>query len=87
MVVLAADDSVADLAYVTAAQISRRWRVHWRDVPDRLATETSTRRQFADGAATRSKRLEGAWGNRHGVFFAASYAVERSGTTTPPARR
>ncbi len=30
--------------------------------------------QFGDGEVTRSKKLEGAWGDEHGVFFAASFA-------------
>jgi secreted PhoX family phosphatase len=76
MVVLASDGSVLpDLSYVTSAQIGRPWKVRWAHVPDRSAATASVRTQFADGTVTRSKKLEGAWGNRQGVFFAASFAI------------
>lgn len=41
---------------------------------DRQATTTPVRKQFADGEVTRSKKLEGAWGDRHGLYFVASFA-------------
>ena len=63
-----------DLAYVTAAQIGRPFATRWVKVPDRHARDTSTRMQFADGAVTHSKKLEGAWGDRHGAYFVASFA-------------
>ncbi len=75
MVVLTGDGSVLpDLAYVTAAQIGRPFQVRWKDVPDRTAMTTSMRKQFVDGEITRSKKLEGAWGDRRGFYFVASFA-------------
>lgn len=75
LIVLAPDGSILpDLAYVTSAQIGRRFRTRWTAVPERQATSTSVRKQFSDGAITRSKKLEGAWGSRHGLYFAASFA-------------
>ena len=77
MVVLTADGSVLpDLAYITSAQIGRPFKTTWKAVPDRHARTTSVRQQFADGEVTRSKKLEGAWGDAHGLYFAASYAIE-----------
>ena len=76
LVVLAPDGSILpDLAYVTSAQIGRPFRTRWADVPDRQAASTSVRKQFSDGEITRSKKLEGAWGDRHGLYFAASFAI------------
>ena len=75
LIVLAPDGSVLpDLAYVTSAQIGRPFRTRWIEVPDRQATTTSVRKQFTDGEITRSKKLEGAWGDRHGFYFDASFA-------------
>jgi len=75
LVVLAPDGSVLpDLAYVTSAQIGRPFRTRWTKVPDRHATTTSTRKQFPDGTVTRSKKLEGAWGDKRGMYFVASFA-------------
>ena len=75
MVVHTQDGSVLpDLAYVTAAQIGRPFKVSWKHVPDRHATTTPTRSQFAAGEVTHSKKLEGAWGDKHGLYFAASFA-------------
>ncbi len=77
LVVLTADGSVLpDLAYVTSAQIGRPFATRWWQVPDRQATTTSLRSQLADGEVTRSKKLEGAWGDEHGLYFAASFAFE-----------
>ncbi|QWZ10218.1 DUF839 domain-containing protein [Nocardioides panacis] len=67
-----------DLAYVTSAQIGHPFRTTWKKVPDRQATTTSIRKQFADGEVTRSKKLEGAWGDRHGAYFVASFAFGAS---------
>ncbi len=76
LIVLAPDGSVLpDLAYVTSAQIGRPFRTRWAEVPDRQAASTSVRKQFSDGEITRSKKLEGAWGDRHGLYFAASFAI------------
>jgi hypothetical protein len=49
--------------------------VSWVVVPDRLAATTSVRKQFTTaGQVTRSKKLEGAWGDDKGVYFTANYA-------------
>ena len=79
LIVLAPDGSILpDLAYATSAQIGRPFRTRWKNVPDRQATSTSVRKQFAPvGEVTRSKKLEGAWGDRRGLYFAASYAITR----------
>ena len=75
LAVLTNDGSVLpDLAYVTAAEIGRPFRTSWVEVPDRQATDTSLRKQFADGQVTHSKKLEGAWGDQHGMYFVASFA-------------
>jgi secreted PhoX family phosphatase len=75
LAVLDRDGSVLpDLAYVTAAQIGRPFRTTWRTVPDRQAATTSVRRQLQDGTVTRSKKLEGAWGDDEGAYFVASFA-------------
>ena len=75
MVVHDRDGSVLpDLAYVTSAQIGHPFRTGWKSVPDRQATTTSIRKQFADGEVTRSKKLEGAWGDGEGAYFVASFA-------------
>jgi secreted PhoX family phosphatase len=75
LAVLAPDGSVLpDLAYVTAAQIGRPFRTKWVEVPDRHASTTSLRKQFAAGEVTHSKKLEGAWGDRKGMYFVASFA-------------
>ncbi|MBA3233982.1 MAG: DUF839 domain-containing protein [Propionibacteriales bacterium] len=77
LVVLTRDGSVLpDLAYVTAAQIGRPFKTTWKRVPDRHAKTTSLRLQFADAEITRSKKLEGAWGDQRGFYFVASYAFE-----------
>ena len=77
LVVLTNDGSVLpDLAYVTAAQIGRPFKTTWAKVPDRQAATTSVRNQFADGQVTRSKKLEGAWGDKRGTYFVASFAFE-----------
>lgn len=75
MAVTAPDGSVLpDLAYATSAQIGRPWSVSWTSVPDRHASTTSLRSQLGDGEVTRSKKLEGAWSDGRGMYFAASFA-------------
>ncbi|MFD1720904.1 alkaline phosphatase PhoX [Amnibacterium endophyticum] len=75
LAVLTNDGSVLpDLAYVTSAEIGRPFRTSWKRVPDRHATTTSLRKQFPDGEITHSKKLEGAWGDRRGMYFVASFA-------------
>lgn len=71
---------VDDLSRLTSADLGRRLQVSWVDVPDRLASETPTRSQRYAEPITRAKKLEGAWGDRHGVFFAASFS---HGSDTP----
>ena len=44
------------------------------NVPDRHAATTSLRKQFAAGEVTHSKKLEGAWGDEHGMYFVSSFA-------------
>lgn len=75
LAVITPDGSVLpDLAYVTSAQIGRPFQTSWVNVPDRHATDTSLRKQFADGQVTHSKKLEGAWGDDKGMYFVASFA-------------
>ncbi len=75
LAVLTADGSVLpDLAYVTAAQIGRPFVTTWVQVPDRHATTMPLRKQFDSGVVTHSKKLEGAWGDRSGLYFVASFA-------------
>ncbi len=77
LAVLAPDGSVLpDLAYVTSAQIGRPFQTTWRRVADRMARDAPLREQFSDGEVTRSKKLEGAWGDTHGMYFVASFAFE-----------
>lgn len=79
LVVLDRDGSVLpDLAYVTSAQIGHPFVTRWKNVPDRQAATTSIRKQFADGEVTRSKKLEGAWGDQDGAYFVASFAFGAS---------
>ena len=79
LVVLDRDGSVLpDLAYVTSAQLGRPFETRWKNVPDRQAATTSIRKQFADGEVTRSKKLEGAWGDEDGAYFVASFAFGAS---------
>jgi secreted PhoX family phosphatase len=66
---------VDDLSRFTSAQVGRELKVAWVKVPDRLATTTSVRKQFTTAAqVTRGKKLEGAWADARGVYFASSYA-------------
>ncbi len=75
LAVVAPDGGVLpDLAYITSAQIGRPLQTRWVRVPDRQARDTSLRKQFAEGAVTHSKKLEGAWGDRRGMYFVSSFA-------------
>jgi uncharacterized protein len=79
LIVLAPDGSILpDLAYVTSAQIGRPFRTRWTEVPERQASSTSVRKQFSGSDVTRSKKLEGAWGTRQGLYFAAGFAFAAS---------
>ncbi len=76
MKVVLDDGSVLpDLAYITSAQLGRPFSVEWTEVPDRDAQTTPTRTQLVAGTdVTAGKKLEGAWGDEHGVYFCSSYA-------------
>jgi uncharacterized protein len=56
--------------------------VEWVDVPDRLATSTSTRTQFTDDQITRSRKFEGAAWGPGGAYIVASYARLDDGSVT-----
>jgi uncharacterized protein len=63
---------IVDLSEAT--EVGTRYRVHWVDVPDRLAMKTSTRLQPFGEQVTRSRKLEGQWWGNGGVYFVASFA-------------
>lgn len=65
-----------DLSRITSQFLGRELAVEWVTVPDRLAATTSVREQLGDDQITRSKKLEGAWADAGGVWFAASFAGE-----------
>lgn len=64
--------AVADLSEAT--RVGTRYNVTWVSVPDRLAGDLSVRKQFADGAVTGSRKLEGAYDGDGGHYLVASYA-------------
>jgi secreted PhoX family phosphatase len=70
--------AIADLSEAT--QVGTTYKVTWVDVPDRLATTTSTRKQFATGEVTGSRKLEGAYWGDGGAYFVASYARASDGS-------
>jgi secreted PhoX family phosphatase len=75
MQIIMPDGSVLpDVAYLTSAQLGRPFPVRWKAVPDRLATSTPVRKQFADGEVTRGKKFEGVYGTHQGVYVVNSYA-------------
>ena len=63
---------VRDLSEATA--VGTRYTVTWVDVPDPLATTTSTRLQFTPDQVTGSRKLEGAYWGDGGAYFVASFA-------------
>jgi secreted PhoX family phosphatase len=64
---------VPDLSVAT--EIGTRYSVEWMTVPDRDATDTSTRKQAYAKPITRSRKLEGMWWrNGEGCYFVASFA-------------
>jgi uncharacterized protein len=71
--------AIADLSEAT--QVGTTYRVTWVDVPDRLATTTSVRKQFATGEVTGSRKLEGAYWGDGGAYFVASFARASDGST------
>ncbi len=76
LALLAPDGSIlADLSYVTSAQIGRPFKATWKAVPDRHATTTALRLQFDNGEITRGKKLEGASGTGRGMYFTSSFAA------------
>ncbi|MFD7625318.1 alkaline phosphatase PhoX [Streptomyces sp. NPDC059851] len=52
--------------------------VDWVAVTDRDARTVPVRKQFADGAVTRGRKLEGMWWADGGAYFVSSYAREES---------
>lgn len=69
---------IEDLSQAT--QPGTQYKVTWVTVPDRLATETSVRKQFSDDQVTRSRKLEGAWYGDGGIYFVASFARQTDGS-------
>jgi secreted PhoX family phosphatase len=67
-----------DVAYITSAQLGRPFKVTWTDVPDREATSTPIRKQFADGTVTRGKKFEGIWSSDNGAYIVNSFAFGSS---------
>ena len=67
-----------DMAYITSAQLGRPFKVTWIAVPDREATTTPIRAQFADGTVTRGKKFEGIWSNGRGAYIVNSFAFGSS---------
>jgi uncharacterized protein len=63
-----------DIAHLTSAQLGRPFKVTWIEVPDREATITPIRRQFADGTVTRGKKFEGIWSADRGAYIVNSFA-------------
>ncbi|MEO3977079.1 alkaline phosphatase PhoX [Streptomyces sp. CAU 1734] len=61
-----------------ATRIGTVYGVDWADVPDRDARTTPVRRQFADGAITRGRKLEGMWWGDGGAWIVSSYARAES---------
>jgi secreted PhoX family phosphatase len=69
---------VSDLSEATVP--GTRYDVTWVDVPDRLASSLSVRKQFTDAQVTRSRKLEGAWWGDGGAYFVASFARASDGS-------
>jgi uncharacterized protein len=79
MQILLDDGSVLpDVAYITSAQLGRPFKVAWTPVPDREATGTPIRGQFADGTVTRGKKFEGIWSADRGAYIVNSFAFGAS---------
>jgi len=69
---------IPDLSLATRA--GTRYRVEWKDVPERDARTTSVRKQFTNDEVTRSRKLEGAWWGDGGAYFVASFARNSDGS-------
>ena len=63
---------VPDLSVATVPGTT--YRVAWVTVPDRDARTTSTRKQLAGGAVTRSRKFEGMWWGDGGAYVVCSFA-------------
>ncbi|MET9321411.1 alkaline phosphatase PhoX [Streptomyces sp. NPDC003038] len=61
-----------------AVRIGTVYGVDWVDVADRDARTVPVRRQFATGAVTRGRKLEGMWWADGGAYFVSSYARAES---------
>jgi len=72
MVCYKGSKAIADLSEATMT--GTRYNVKWVEVPDRLATQVSVRKQFGAGEVTASRKLEGAYYGDGGHYFVASYA-------------
>jgi len=70
--------SIADLS--EAVHTGTRYKVEWVEVPDRLATSVSVRKQFLASEVTGSRKLEGAYYADGNHFFVASFARDSDGS-------
>ncbi|MBZ6471827.1 alkaline phosphatase PhoX [Streptomyces griseocarneus] len=61
-----------------ATRVGTVYGVDWVDVPDRDARSVPVRKQFAAGAVTRARKLEGMWWGDGGVYVVASFARDES---------
>ncbi|MGW5792044.1 alkaline phosphatase PhoX [Saccharopolyspora sp. NPDC003752] len=69
---------ITDLSEAT--RTGTRYEVKWVEVPDRLATAASIRKQFSAGEVTSSRKLEGAYYGDGGHYFVASFARASDGS-------
>ncbi|MGH2839647.1 MAG: alkaline phosphatase PhoX, partial [Solirubrobacteraceae bacterium] len=67
---------VPDLSVATTPGTT--YRATWEAVPERDATATAVRKQFAQ--ITRSRKLEGMWWGDDGAYFVASFARTSDGS-------
>lgn len=70
---------VPDLSVAT--EIGTTYDVAWVAVEDRDAVVVPTRRQFAPGTITRSRKLEGMWWGDGGAYFVSSFARTSDGSS------
>lgn len=70
--------AIADLS--EAVHTGTRYKVEWVEVPDRLATSVSVRKQFLASEVTGSRKLEGAYYAAGKHFFVASFARDSDGS-------
>jgi secreted PhoX family phosphatase len=71
-----AGEFVPDLSVAT--EPGTKYRAKWLAVPERDATTTPVRKQFAE--ITRSRKLEGMWWGDGGAYFVASFARTSDGS-------